>query len=203
MRKAMKRIGICFLIAAGVWMMMLVCDRQLLREELIRLHVVAASDSEMDQALKLKVRDAVVESLKAEMNNLTDPEQAKEYLQQNLPKIEALANRVLREAGCSDVATVRLCLEEFSRRVYDTFTLPAGIYQALRITIGEGEGKNWWCVVFPSLCIPATTDGFEDVAAAAGFPESLTAALEGKEGYEIRFFLLDVLGQLENVLHRE
>ena len=199
----MKRIGICFLIAAGVWMMMLVCDRQLLREELIRLHVVAASDSEMDQALKLKVRDAVVESLKAEMNNLTDPEQAKEYLQQNLPKIEALANRVLREAGCSDVATVRLCLEEFSRRVYDTFTLPAGIYQALRITIGEGEGKNWWCVVFPSLCIPATTDGFEDVAAAAGFPESLTAALEGKEGYEIRFFLLDVLGQLENVLHRE
>ena len=199
----MKRIGICFLTAACVWMMMLVCDRQLLREELIRLHVVAASDSEKDQALKLRVRDAVVESLKAEMNNLTDPEQAKEYLQQNLPKIEALANRVLREAGCSDVATVGLCLEEFSRRVYDTFTLPAGVYQALRITIGEGEGKNWWCVVFPSLCIPATTEGFEDVAAAAGFPESLTAALEGKEGYEIRFFLLDVLGQLENALHRQ
>ncbi len=203
MKKALKQIGICALVAAAIWAAMLVSDRQLLREELIRLHVVADSDSPEDQALKLRVRDAVTESLKREMANLVDADQAREYLQQNLPKIEALANQVLQNAGCSDVATVQLCLEEFSRRVYDTFTLPAGIYQALRITIGTGEGKNWWCVVFPSLCIPATSEGFEDVAAGAGFPESLTAALEGKDGYEIRFFLLDVLGKLENALHRE
>ena len=203
MKKALKRIGICALIAAVIWMGMLISDKQLLREELIRLHVVAASDSPEDQALKLRVRDAVIESLKAEMANLIDADQAKEYLQQNLPKIQTLANQVLREAGCCDEATVSLCLEKFTRRVYDTFTLPAGIYQALRITIGEGKGQNWWCVVFPSLCLPATGEGFEDVAAGAGFPESLTAALEGKDGYEIRFFLLDVLGKLENVLHRK
>ena len=104
---------------------------------------------------------------------------------------------MLKEAGCGDLATVSLAVEEFATRVYDTFTLPAGVYEALRITIGEGEGKNWWCVVFPTLCVPATSQGFEDVAAGAGFPDTLTAALEGEEGYEIRFYLLDLLGKVE------
>ncbi len=203
MKKCLKRVGICFLLAAAVWSFMLIRDRNLLREELIRLHVVAASDSEEDQALKLRVRDAVVESLHREMQNLTDAEQAKAYLQRNLPKIEAVANRALREAGCDDTVTVQLCVEEFSRRVYDTFTLPAGLYEALRIVIGDGAGKNWWCVVFPSLCLPATSEGFEDTAACAGFPDALTAALEGKDGYEIRFFLMELLGRMENLLHRE
>jgi stage II sporulation protein R len=93
-------------------------------------------------------------------------------------------------------------VEEFSKRVYDTFSLPAGLYESLRIIIGEGEGKNWWCVVFPELCLPATSEGFEETASCAGFPDALTAALEGEEGYEIRFFLLDVLGRLENLIHR-
>jgi stage II sporulation protein R len=203
MKKCLKRVGICFLLAAAVWSFMLIRDRNLLREELIRLHVVAASDSEEDQALKLRVRDAVVESLQREMANLTDAEQAKAYLQRNLSKIEAVANRALREAGCDDKVTVQLCVEEFSKRVYDTFTLPAGLYEALRIVIGDGAGKNWWCVVFPSLCLPATSEGFEDTAACAGFPDALTAALEGKDGYEIRFFLMELLGRMENLLHRE
>ena len=203
MKKCLKRVGICFLLAAAVWSFMLIRDRNLLREELIRLHVVAASDSREDQALKLRVRDAVVESLQREMANLTDAEQAKAYLQRNLSKIEAVANRALREAGCDDRVAVQLCVEEFSKRVYDTFTLPAGLYEALRIVIGDGAGKNWWCVVFPSLCLPATSEGFEDTAACAGFPDALTAALEGKDGYEIRFFLMELLGRMENLLHRE
>lgn len=202
MKKSLKRIGACFLLALLVWTGTLIADRQRLRDELVRLHVVAASDSEEDQALKLRVRDAVVESLSAEMSNLTDADQAKAYLQENLPKIEAVANQVLREAGCGDLATVSLAVEEFSTRVYDTFTLPAGLYDALRITIGEGEGHNWWCVVFPTLCVPATSEGFEEVADCAGFPESLTAALEGEDGYEVRFFLLDVMGEVENFFHR-
>ena len=202
MRKCMKRLGICFLIAALVWTGGLIADRARLRRELIRLHVVAASDSQEDQAIKLRVRDAVVESLREEMKNLKDVDQAKIYLQENLPKIELLANRVLQDAGCEDRATVQLCVEEFSKRVYDTFSLPAGLYESLRIIIGEGEGKNWWCVVFPELCLPATSEGFEETASCAGFPDALTAALEGEEGYEIRFFLLDVLGRLENLIHR-
>ena len=202
MRKCMKRLGICFLIAALVWTGGLIADRARLRRELIRLHVVAASDSQEDQTIKLRVRDAVVESLREEMKNLKDVDQAKIYLQENLPKIELLANRVLQDAGCEDRATVQLCVEEFSKRVYDTFSLPAGLYESLRIIIGEGEGKNWWCVVFPELCLPATSEGFEETASCAGFLDALTAALEGEEGYEIRFFLLDVLGRLENLIHR-
>ena len=202
MRKCMKRLGICFLIAALVWTGGLIADRARLRRELIRLHVVAASDSQEDQTIKLRVRDAMVESLREEMKNLKDVDQAKIYLQENLPKIELLANRVLQDAGCEDRATVQLCVEEFSKRVYDTFSLPAGLYESLRIIIGEGEGKNWWCVVFPELCLPATSEGFEETASCAGFPDALTAALEGEEGYEIRFFLLDVLGRLENLIHR-
>ena len=202
MRKTWKRLGICFLAVVIVWMGMLILDRQTLQKELVRLHVVAASDSAEDQAMKLHLKDAVVCSLKEDLGKLRDAEEATAYLQANLPKIEAMANRILQEAGSEDVATVRLGPEEFLRRKYDTFSLPAGIYQALRITIGTGEGQNWWCVAFPGLCLPATTEGFEDAASCAGLSEGLTATLEEKNGYELRFWLLDAMGRLENFLHR-
>lgn len=200
MRKLARRIGICFLFAAIIWCGTLLSDRERLNQDLIRLHVVANSDSEEDQAIKLMVRDAVTKSLQADLANIADVEEAKAYLQDNLPKIQTAAQEALEAVGCDLDAVVSLCREAFDTRYYDTFTLPAGVYEALRITIGSGEGKNWWCVVFPSLCIPATSDGFEDVAAGAGFPEALNNALTGEEGYEIRFFLLDTLGKLENML---
>ena len=186
-----------------VWSAMLVCDRQTLRQELVRLHVVAASDSAEDQAIKLHLKDAVISSLKADLEKLKNAEEATAYLQENLPKIEALANRILREAGCGDAARVSLREEEFPIRRYDTFSLPSGVYQSLRITIGTGEGQNWWCVAFPGLCLPATTAGFEDAASCAGLSDGLTATLEEKDGYEIRFWLLDAIGRLEIFLHQE
>lgn len=200
MRKIFRRIGICLILVCLVWTGLLIADRKTLRQELIRLHVVAASDSAEDQAVKLRVRDAVVESLRSEMENLADMEQARAYLQENLPKIQRIANETLLAAGVTDTARVSLCVEEFTRRVYDTFTLPAGLYESLRIVIGDGAGENWWCVVFPALCLPATSAGFEDVACGAGLPEDLVGTLTGE--YEIRFFLLDALGRLENLLHR-
>ena len=202
MRKAWKRLGICFLTAAIVWIGMLIADRQTLRQELVRLHVVAASDSEADQSMKLHLKDAVVSSLKSDLQKLHSAEEATSYLRENLPKIETLANRVLREAGCADAASVSLQMEAFPTRDYDTFSLPAGIYQTLRITIGPGAGQNWWCVAFPGLCLPSTTEGFEDAASCAGFSDGLTATLEKNTGYEVRFWLLDAMGRLENFLHR-
>ena len=160
MRKYWNRIGICLITAVLFWVGGLIADRQLLRQELVRLHVVAASDSEEDQHLKLRVRDAILESLQSDMEKLTDVEAAKAYLRENLPKIEGVANRVLREAGCTDLAAASLAVEEFSPRVYDTFSLPAGIYDTLRITIGEGAGQNWWCVVFPPLCLSADAEEY-------------------------------------------
>ena len=200
MKKLLKSVFACFLLVCLVYTIALVADRQKLKNELVRLHVVAASDSEEDQAIKLQVRDAVLESLQAGLENATDIEAAKDYIQAQLPKLEHAANQVLAAAGCGDVATVSLQVEEFAARVYDTFSLPAGLYDSLRITIGEGEGRNWWCVTFPTLCIPATTEGFEAVAAGAGFSDELTGSLTGE--YEVRFYLLDLLGQLENFLHR-
>ena len=107
---------------------------------------------------------------------------------------------MLEEAGYDGEAVVTLCKEAFDTRYYDTFTLPAGVYEALRITIGEGAGKNWWCVVFPTFCVPAAGEGFEDVAVDAGFSDALSGALTGEKPYELRFFFLDKLGELENRL---
>lgn len=202
MRKLAKIMGTCMLLAALAWFGTVLADRQSLNENVIRLHVVAASDSEEDQQIKLQVRDALIETLQPGMDGLADAEAAKEYLMSRLEDLEETANRILTEAGSEDQATVTLAKEAFSTRDYDTFSLPAGVYESLRVTIGQGEGKNWWCVVFPSLCLPATSEGFEDAAAGAGFQDGLTNTLQQEDGYEIRFFFLDCLGWLENLFHK-
>lgn len=203
MKKKIRLLVICALLAALFLCGTLIADRQRLQQDVIRLHVVANSDTETDQQLKLQVRDAVVEYVGGEMADVANAEQAKAYLQSNLLAIQAAAEKVLMESGVRQEVSVSLCREPFDTRVYDTFTLPAGVYNALRITIGEGEGKNWWCVVFPALCMGAVTDDMENVAAGAGFPEALTGALTGEKAYELRFYLLDAMGKLENILFRE
>ena len=195
MVKKVKCIGICLLLAVSVWTWGLIRDRQYLNQELIRLHVVANSDSEQDQNIKLRVRDAIVASLSDGMADIADVQAAKEYLRENLPKIEAIANRTLEAAGVDSRAAVTLCKEAFDIRKYDTFTLPAGIYESLRVVIGEGQGKNWWCVAFPSLCMGATSEEFEEVAQTAGMDDTLTETLTG--GLQLRFYLLDALGRAE------
>ena len=200
MKKMGKCVFACALLAAFVWCGTVIADRQRLNEELIRLHVVANSDRVEDQELKLLVRDAIITSLRQALADVRDTEQAKEYLQENLPKLQELANKTLDAAGSAQQAVVTLCREGFPTRQYNTFSLPARIYEALRVTIGDGAGKNWWCVVFPSLCVPQTSQGFSDTAAGAGFPDALSGALTGEEPYQIRFYLLDKLGELEKFL---
>lgn len=169
---------------------------KLLQENVIRLHVVANSDSEADQAVKLQVRDAITAYLSPILVDFKSQEEAREYLQAHLRELQEIANEVLAQLGSRDTAVVTLALEEFPRRVYDTFSLPSGVYESLRVRIGDAQGQNWWCVVFPQLCLPATAEDFDATAVAAGFPESLADALQGEN--EIRFFFLDCLGQLEN-----
>ena len=177
-------------------------DRQTLDRGLVRLHVVGASNSDEDQGIKLRVRDAVL----AQVSRLGTPENAQEalaLLKANLSSLEQAANETLNALGSSDTASVTLCREVFPVREYDSFTLPSGVYESLRVRIGEAAGRNWWCVVFPTLCFRATAEELDAVAAGAGFSQSLTGAITGQEEYEIRFFLLDALGQLENILHKE
>ena len=200
MRKTMKRVGICLLLAVLVWCGSVVADRDTLNRELIRLHVVANSDSEEDQSIKLQVRDAVLSSLQEDLAKAADVEEARTYLRENLPKIQNTADRVLAAAGFDGEAIVSLCRETFDTRFYDTFTLPAGVYESLRIVIGNGEGHNWWCVAFPALCVPTTAENFADAAVSAGFSETLSNTLTDDGEYELRFYLLDAIGRLENIL---
>lgn len=197
MGKKAKCLGMCLMLAASVWTWGLIRDRQYLNQELIRLHVVANSDSEQDQSVKLRVRDAIVASLSEGMADIADVQAAKEYLRENLAKIEAIANHTLEAAGVDSRAAVTLCKETFDIRKYDTFTLPAGVYESLRVVIGEGQGKNWWCVAFPSLCMGATSEEFEEAAQTAGMDDTLSETLTG--GFQLRFYLLDALGRAENI----
>lgn len=200
MFKLLRRILFCLLL---LWLGGLAVQHHQLGDNVIRIHVVAASDSREDQAVKLQVRDAVNGYLRQAMTGISDAQAAKTWLESALPQLEEVANQALRQAGSMDTVQVKLTAEEFATRIYDTFSLPAGVYDALRITIGPGEGQNWWCVAFPSLCLPATSEGFQAQAVSAGFSQSLADTLTCQDGYELRFFLLDCLGQLENFLHRQ
>lgn len=196
------------------WFLILVClslvldffgilsDKATLRQSLVRLHVVAASDTEEHQAAKLKVRDAVVAYVDEALSHVMTLEEAKQWIHENLPGIEAVANDVLQRLGLKDRAAASFRTEDFPTRHYDTFSLPAGVYSSLRITIGEGAGQNWWCVIFPSLCMPAAGEDTESVTAGAGFSDTLTNTVCRKSGYKLRFYVLEVLGKLENFFFR-
>ena len=195
MKRHLKRIGWVALTVACIWLWGIVTDSSNLREELLRLHVVGASDSEEDQAVKLQVRDAVLASLEEGLADMTDPKAAYDYVARMLPQVERAANRALAAAGFSETVEVSLTEEAVPTREYDTFSLPAGVYKALRVVIGEGEGKNWWCVVFPQLCM-GTEGEFVETANAAGLHPELTGTLKGD--YELRFWVLEKLGELKN-----
>ena len=181
------------LVVIGIFAWELLTDSKTLHDQLLRLHVVGASDSKADQDVKLLVRDAVLQSLEEGLQDLTDVDAAVDYVARMLPNVEEAAERVLAAAGFDDQVSVSLTEEAFPTREYDTFSLPAGVYKALRVVIGEGEGKNWWCVVFPQLCMGGD---FVQTASVAGMSDELTDTLEGE--YEVRFWLLEKLGQLKN-----
>ena len=149
-------------------------EQQRLSAKLIRLHVVANSDSAHDQAVKLEVRDAVSAAAKALLDGAEDPR-------------AALAGRL---DAIADAAAARL-------REYDTFSLPAGVYESLRVTIGAGKGHNWWCVVFPSLCLTSSMDELELAAQTAGFSIGEIRLITGEEDFRLKFRVLELLQRLK------
>ncbi len=199
MYKIMKRLLICVGIVLLCWFLGLLTDRRELNESLIRFHVVANSDQDEDQKIKLQVRDAVLESIREDLRKIQDIDAAREYVKENLPKIQSVANETLNRIGIDHKAVVSFCKESFDIRHYDSFSLPAGVYDSLRIVIGDGAGHNWWCVAFPSLCIPATAEEFDSVAADAGLSERVTDTIAHGNQYRIRFLILDKLGSLQNL----
>ena len=201
MKKTIRFI-ICVVLICSIFSVWgLFKDKLSLRNNLIRLHVVANSDSEFDQNVKLKVRDAVVDFLRSSMLHAENIEDAKAYLIEQIPTLEKISDQVLSNSDLSYKTNITLKEECFDKRIYDTFSLPSGVYQSLRIELGAADGKNWWCVVFPSLCLPATGAEFRDTAVSSGFDDDLADTLSQDSTREIRFFILDCLGKIENFFH--
>ncbi|MEQ8176392.1 MAG: stage II sporulation protein R [Syntrophomonadaceae bacterium] len=128
------------------------------REQYLRLHVIANSDSQEDQALKLKVRDAVVRHCRQEFTAVADAREARRLAEQNIPSLQAVARQVIKEQGYDYSVQVLVGESEFPTRRYGDLELPQGRYQAVRIVIGQGMGQNWWCVLFPPLCLVSDSE---------------------------------------------
>lgn len=199
MKKTISFLVISILFVGLFYALSCYQDKMQLRNEIIRLHVVANSDSDADQSQKLRVRDAVNEYLMELLAESESAEDAQLVISCHLPDLEAVAKEVLAADGTDMTVRATLTEETFDVRNYDTFTLPSGVYSSLRIELGAGEGHNWWCVVFPSLCLPAAGETITDVAAGAGFSDSLSGGITGK--YQFRFFVLDLIGQAEKFFY--
>ena len=173
-----------------------------LADKVLRLHVLANSDSQQDQALKLQVRDAVLEQAEGLLAGAEDRSEAEAILAAHLPSLAAAGVEAVGAAGYSYPVTASL--EEscwFPTRVYEDFALPAGRYTALRVEIGAGAGRNWWCVVFPPLCLGSVSETAEETAAQAGLTEREVALLAGGEGeYQIKFRAVELVEELRHWL---
>lgn len=158
-----------------------------LPRDVVRLHVVANSNGAEDQAVKLLVRDAVLEEAARWYQGAGSMEEASSQLCTHLQSIAGAARQVLGEQGVDYSATAQMTEMYFPTRDYGDFRLPAGRYRTLRVTLGEGAGKNWWCVVFPPLCTTAACD-FQETAVSGGLgEEDLSLITEEDGGYVLRF----------------
>ena len=158
-----------------------------LADKVVRLHVLANSDSEEDQALKLRVRDAVLEQATAILEQSADLREAESRLRGQLLELERIAAKEIAAEGYDYPVTVNLENTDFPTKEYDGFTLPAGEYLALRVIIGEGKGQNWWCVVFPPLCTAASADVPASALAAGFSEEEVSLITEENQGYVLKF----------------
>ena len=169
-------------------------------DSVIRLHVLANSDEAEDQALKLAVRDAVLDTTCALLQDTKTRDEAEAILAQNLDMIRRVAEDTVRKSGSSDAVAVSLDEEDYPTRSYESLAFPAGEYLSLRVMIGEAAGQNWWCVLFPPLCLSAATTKAEAEEAflSAGLTEEQYRIITDSDNtkYKLRFKILEVAQEL-------
>lgn len=188
-------VALILLLSTGT---ILARQQRELAGKLIRLHVVADSDEPLDQAVKLRVRDAVLKRTEPLLEHTDDAERV---ICENLQGIRSAAQDCLRKLGRSETVSVSFGKERFPTREYDTFSLPSGVYRSLRVTIGSGKGHNWWCVVYPSLCLSAGMEEMTQKAEQAGLTDSEIGLItEADEGFTLKFKSMELLQKLKNFL---
>ncbi len=163
-----------------------------LYQNVVRLHVLANSDSEEDQTLKLEVRDAILEKTQLMLRGCTSKSQAQQIIEYNLPKIEATAKNAVTRAGYDYSVSVQLGNEEYPTKNYEGCCFPAGEYLSLRVLIGSAEGQNWWCVLFPPMCLSAASDSSEAFAQVGLTGDQYNVITQTQNPkYKVRFKLLE------------
>ena len=191
-------IALAVMLLLGLW---LEREQTEVSDSVLRLHVLANSDRAEDQALKLKVRDAVLREAKAILPENASIGQAEEVLGENLERLATAGAAVVAKEGYDYPVSAGLENTWFPTKEYENFALPAGEYRALRIVIGEGDGQNWWCVVFPPLCLASVAETAEETALEAGMTEQQVALLTGEsEGYVVKFKALELWDKIKMIL---
>ena len=171
---------------------------QSVREDVVRLHILANSDSEKDQNIKLKVRDALLEKNTLILSDGVNQDNAVEYYELSKDELLETASDVLRENGFDYDVKVFLEKEYFETREYGELIFPAGEYTALKVVLGEGRGKNWWCVMFPPLCVPAADDIEVKNNTEDYLTESGNEIVNGGKKYIMKFKLLEMYEELKS-----
>ena len=178
--------ALCIALCTGTWAE---GRQQALSGKLVRLHILAHSDSALEQGIKLDVRDAVLAYLEPKLEKTSDSSQAELVIMENIDGIARAARRVSQGRPVS----VSLSTERYPTRHYGSFALPAGEYRSLRVTLGEGQGQNWWCVVFPPLCTQA-------VLAESAYPaisSAEIALMEREDAYRLAFRSIEIWNSLK------
>lgn len=168
-----------------------------LRQSVLRLHILANSDSNEDQRLKRCVRDALIENSDEIFGDSASLEEAEARAKEKLPEIIDIAEKTLRSQGCGSEVKAEITDMHFDDRVYGDITMPAGDYRAIRIEIGEAKGHNWWCVMYPPLCIPAASEVENDKNTEdAFFDEEELDIMYHPKKYRVRFALWDKIKEI-------
>lgn len=198
----MKRFLRIFAIAAmltAALMILPIHGESEIYDRVIRLHVLADSDSKQDQEIKLHVRDAVLKKTHTLLENVDKREDAEAVLRDAIPVLEHTAAEALRQLDCEDAVSVTLGEERYPTRQYESLAFPAGEYLSLRVMIGSAEGQNWWCVLFPPLCLSASAEqDTEAVCLSAGLTGEQYRMIADTDStkYKLRFKILEVAESL-------
>lgn len=166
-------------------------DCEQVQDEVLRLHIVANSNSIDDQNLKLQVRDRILNESQKWFEESNDKTSSEGILQENLSNIAKIACDEISQKGYNYTVKVELCRENFPQKYYQNFVLPAGKYDALRVLIGDAVGENWWCLLFPSLCVPsASAEKSQD-----WFSDNNLESFQNVYSYEPRFALVELFNK--------